>query len=123
MVSTSQTSGVDSGIENDLGNVVALAQHECMCVSISDAAMTNVHEFASTLANEVEVHIDRHFYGKSRTGQPAYGSMRWHLQEVEAYNHELSNQWRFGYSNAYRAAIIKLRDLELERAGNAKIIH
>ena len=75
-----------------IDNRTAVARHDCMCVVVSDAAMVNVHQFASTLAHEVEVHIDRHFHGWSRLGLPRTNSRQWLLQEVEAYHHEISNR-------------------------------
>ena len=68
--------------------------------------MVNVHQFASTLAHEVEVHMNRHFYGRSRLGWARAGTKHWYKQEIEAYNHEIANQERFGYSDSYMKNLV-----------------
>ncbi len=103
----------------NLGNNHAAAKASCMCVYVSDAAMTDAGHFGSTLSHEV-FHINKHFLGRSRLGIAKRYTRQWYLNEVEAYNHEISNQWRFGNSNKYQRVLIEHRNGMQIDADNAR---
>jgi len=86
--------------QKNIGSKAAVASARCMWVYVSDFAFTSAGEFASTLSHEV-FHINRYFYGRTRHGIAKRWSREWFINEVEAYNHEITNQWRFGTSDEY----------------------
>jgi len=103
----------------DLGNKHAVAKASCMCVFVSDAGMASAGHFGSTLSHEV-FHINKQFLGRSRLGIAKRYTRAWYQNEVEAYNHEISNQWRFGNSKKYLETLVEHRNGRQIDANNAR---
>lgn len=82
-------------------------------VLIGDPAFSSVAWLGSTIAHEVEIHVNRQLF--KDVYYPASDEQGQLIQEVEAYDHEIRNRDRFGLSHDELDSVRRRRAMSFRR--------